>query len=276
MRVVITGHTGFLGAELYNAFVQSFDTFGFATSNGFSLTDANTLEILPDKCDLVIHCAARMDVDVNNFVNSIDVNVRGSLHMAEYALDKGAKLIHISSIFAIEHNDNQYYDGYGASKKIAEDVLLQYAKLTKLDLLILRLPQLYDLEGRAKKSQAMLYRLIDQVTLQHKAVIYGELDPQRNYLYIKDIQELILELSSSPLSGCYNCPHPNSVSATKLVRRIAKVHKIEVPIEFLQHKENLKTIHVPTTNLIWEHVRSLPKNNILDDMSIIIGRYREK
>lgn len=276
MRVVITGHTGFLGAELYSAFDQYFDTLGFATSNGFSLTDANSLEILPDKCDLVIHCAARMDVDVGNFVNSIDVNVRGSLHMAEYALQKGARLIHISSIFAIEHDDNQYYDGYGASKKIAEDVLLQYAKLTKLDLLILRLPQLYDLEGRAKKSQAMLYRLIDQVAQQHKAVLYGVLDPQRNYLYIKDTLDLIIELSSSSLSGCYNCPHPNSVSITELVRYIAKVCKTEAAIEFLQHKENLKTIHIPTTSLIWEHVHSRPKNNILEDMTILIERYREK
>lgn len=276
MNVVITGHTGFLGSELYTAFARRFNTKGFSTSSGLNLTNANTLQVLPDKCDLVIHCAAMLNVSADNFVSSADVNIMGALHIASYAQKTGARLIHISSIFALEHAENGYYDGYGAEKKAAEDMLQQYARLNDLKLLILRLPQLYDHGVKAKKSQPMIYRLIDQIVDQQKATLYGSQAPQRNYLFIKDALDLILEVSMLSLCGTFNCPHPFSVTISEMIKSIGEARGKEAEICFLPHKENLKTIHVPNKNLIWDHVSSVPKNHILNDMNTIIKGYREE
>lgn len=252
MKIVLIGHTGLLGAEVLCQLDKEHQVVPASKSTGLDVCQPKTFSLLPEKCDLVINASGWLDCSADSFIQAVQVNSFGPLHIAQYAKNSGARLLHISSIFAIEHSDNQFFDGYGASKKTADNLLQQYAAVQDLPLTILRLPQLYDLLGRAKHSQAMLYRLIEQMVENKQATIYGTLNPQRNYMNVQDAAHLIKQCAVNSLTGLFNCPHPQTVTVYELVELIAKQLEIPPVLRLLPDKAALKNIHVPKTNLVWQ------------------------
>lgn len=272
MKILITGHTGYLGSALYQALKQNHEVLGFSKSNGFDLLNSDSFNILPDECETVIHCAAEMKIEPESFIANINVNANGALLIAEYARKVNAKLIFISSVFAIEHDENQYFDGYGATKRVAEKLLDQYARMHGLDLAILRLPQIYDSENLALQSLPMLYRIFEQVNMLGKVTIYGEINPIRNFLHIEDAISIIQIITNSSLKGIFNCPHPSSVNVIEIIDRVSLSMNITPEIYFDKDKDNLKTMYIPSENLVWSIICKTPNHDLLNDIPNMIRK----
>lgn len=270
MKIVVIGHTGLLGSEILKQLEHHHHVFSGSLSNGVDIRDQQSFMRLPKSCDLVINCSGMLNCEADAFVQAIQINVTGALHVAEYATKSGAKLLHISSIFALAHPENQYFNGYGAIKKATEDLLQQYAVLRNLPLTVLRLPQLYDIEGRAKQSQAMLYRLIHQVTENHQATLHGIQNPKRNYMNIRDAAQLVMLWLTNPISGIFNCPHPNSLTIYELVEIIATSLCISPVIRLLPDKQGFKTLYIPQDKLIWTALKTTPAHSLKIDIVDLI------
>ncbi|OYQ77607.1 hypothetical protein B9T12_06490 [Wohlfahrtiimonas chitiniclastica] len=165
--IVITGANGFVGNALFNHLLQNplYNVLAVARNisqlplnNAIQITDLSTGTnwdaIFNEKIDTIIHCAAKVhvmnDTSMDPLTEFRKVNVDGTLKLAQEAIKNGVRrFIFISSIKVngeetaigkpFKSTDLPHpSDPYGISKHEAEQALLQLAKDTGLEVVIIR------------------------------------------------------------------------------------------------------------------------------------------
>lgn len=183
MRILVTGASGFVGSALCaNLVEQGFMVLGavrrlpdreiagvdyriVADLSG----DTNWSEVLSG-VDVVVHCSARVhvmqDIEKDPLEVFREVNVKGTIRLAEQAVDKGLKrFIYISSLKVNgECTDGNPFkaddipkptDPYSISKLEAEQALKGIARKTDLEIVIIRPPLVYGIGVRANFLRLM-------------------------------------------------------------------------------------------------------------------------
>ncbi|OFY51123.1 MAG: hypothetical protein A2X22_06940 [Bacteroidetes bacterium GWF2_49_14] len=103
-----------------------------------SLTDAHSLDLLVEGCQVVIHCAARISLYSDKDPHVYETNFKGTINLFDAAKRDGVrKFIHVSSIHAYDQNtrdeclteESRYCQdhapGYDRSKRDAQVYVLQ-------------------------------------------------------------------------------------------------------------------------------------------------------
>ena len=132
MKVLITGGSGQLGRELQLA--RSPESIMFAPDRTqLDITDRSSVmaELRRIKPDVVINAAAYTAVDKaeQNFQEALRINAEGAEHVAQAALETGARLIHVSTDYVFDGRSDSPYapdhplqpiNKYGQSKAEGE------------------------------------------------------------------------------------------------------------------------------------------------------------
>ena len=107
-KIIVTGHTGFIGSHLINYLQQKkYQVIGISR-NKLQKTNFNQIKMdinkinekkIPGKIFAVIHCAGITDVQYcqNNPDKCFESNVRGTQKMLEFSRSKKCKFIYLSS-----------------------------------------------------------------------------------------------------------------------------------------------------------------------------------
>ena len=148
MKIIITGSSGFIGANLVRYFKKhQYDVIGLdlimsdTTSIVGDINDISTLlaNTLTDDCDIVIHCAAITTLGGER-TEYAWTNIRGTLKVVDFTSKRSLKCIVFSSMLAYEldqgrisSKDENYL--YADSKLKMEQELFD---LNKQNFLILR------------------------------------------------------------------------------------------------------------------------------------------
>lgn len=106
MKILETGHKGYLGSEFLNRYGQEYEVVGYDRNDGNELLDYENLRQKMQGCEQVIHLAAiPKPVEGKTFEDYFDNNVRGSLNVVRAAVENNVKrVIYASSttIYGIE------------------------------------------------------------------------------------------------------------------------------------------------------------------------------
>ena len=250
--VLLVGATGLLGNSLKALLSRSCKVEAVSRQTGFDIRSPSAFRSLKTEYDAIVNCAARIDCTSNNLLDSFQTNVQGAINCAYFAEECNAHLIHISTLSAYEEPENQIRGYYGISKCTADQVLLTYSMEASLAVSICRFPALYDTTGRARDTQPMLYRMIDQVLSSGEVLLYGSIDPMRNYLHVDDAAILVSELLEHKKTGILNCAHPESLNIQAISEAIGRVINISPHIKWLKEKPDLKTIFIPVECNVFE------------------------
>lgn len=170
MRIAITGTTGFLGSHLIEklrpqaALIRAIVRCEQPSLSGveqFLIEDMNSQTQYMDSLndvDCVIHCAARVHIMKDDSKSPLEayreVNTQGTLNLAHQAAQAGVKrFLFLSSIKVNgESTTTKPYtaedipspeDPYGISKFEAEQKLLELAKTSEMEIVIIRSPLVY-------------------------------------------------------------------------------------------------------------------------------------
>ncbi len=245
--VLITGNKGFIGSYIETSLQGKYTTLGFNRENGFDLTDFNTFQKPERTIDTIIHTAA---IASNDYEASFNSNVTGTLNICKYAKKHGIKrIILLSSIFALDEKDNGYFNSYGQTKKLSEELASAYCKEHQIELTILRLAQVYDDARLAIKGQAMLYYFVDTINNEEKITLFGKKNPLRNYIHIDYLCHVVNEVMAEQKIGIWNVTEEQNHTIAEIAYMLFDIVNKQPNISRLSDKAVIPSVHIPQQDI---------------------------
>ncbi|MCG6202521.1 UDP-glucose 4-epimerase family protein [Psychromonas antarctica] len=229
MKILLTGSTGFMGKVLVQSLDKDRIELILAGRDGEKKSDCHYIyinsfdsdsqfDLRSHKCDVAIHCAARVHVMNDSSANPLEefreVNTYGTLNLAQQAADAGVKrFIFISSIkvngesteLGVPFKPDDTFmptDPYGLSKYEAEVGLRRIATDTGMEVVIIRPPLVYGPGVKANFASMMKW-----VNKGLPLPLGGIKDNKRSLVSVDNLVDLI--------TTCID--HPNAANQTFLV-----------------------------------------------------------
>jgi len=227
-KILITGMSGFVGANLKGYLPESFDITGISRTETSSSISYDYFFSTNLPFDAIVHLAGKAH-DLKNTSNEseyYEANFELTKKLYDKFLESDAKkFIYISSVKAAKDIvegilDEDVLAGpvtvYGKSKRMAEEYILNHLPIEK-EVYILR-PCMIHGPGN-KGNLNLLYSFVS------KGIPYplGAFQNQRSFLSVENlcfvIEQLLLQ---SVDSGIYNVADDNTVSTNEIIRLISK------------------------------------------------------
>jgi len=245
--ILITGNKGFIGSYIEKALSDRYNIIGMSRASGSNISDYDSLQKSDKKIDILIHTAA---IASDDYESSFEINVVGTLNLCKYAKAHGIKrFVLLSSIFAFDEEDNGYFNSYGQTKKISEEVATAYCKEHNIELTILRLSQVYDNARLAQSGQAMLYYFVDSIHKQGEITLFGRTNPLRNYIHIDYLCDVITELVQQNHTGTWNIIEEKNHTIMEIAYMLFDILGKQPHITYLPEKPNIPSVHIPKDKL---------------------------
>ncbi|WP_321811542.1 NAD-dependent epimerase/dehydratase family protein [Burkholderia sp. BCC1985] len=248
MRIAISGANGFVGrAVSLRANAHGNHVIGLVRRPGVCesyvhecvIGDDNFAGVANgfpglDRCDVVIHLAARVHVMRDRVANPLAafraVNVEGSLNVARAALRAGARrLVLVSSIKALgegepgrpwrEDDEAMPTDPYGMSKLEAELAIREFGQTQGLEVVVVRPPLVY---GPGVGANFLgLMKAVDMAIPLPLASVTA----RRSLVYVENLADSLLRCASDPRAAgeCFHIADDDALSIVELLRALGDV-----------------------------------------------------
>lgn len=262
-RVIITGCNGFLGRALLRTLSDSkFEIFGIdnelSGSSRLSPEDMKSMHF--HKADIrdssfisklikeikptsLIHLAAihfipRCEKDPEE---AISTNILGTVNLVN-SLDSGTNLIFASTgaIYSpslLPHREEDEalpQDIYGFTKLHCEQYISYISNIKRLNTTTLRL---FNLVGEGETNPHLLPDIFSQISLGLRDISLGNISPKRDYINIRDVTSLILNILNSKEKNegvnTFNIGSGKSFSVEEIILKISQIlgEKISINID---------------------------------------------
>lgn len=188
MKILITGHQGFIGSHLIEELGKEHKVFGVDIKSGF---DIRKHEFKEGGFDVIFHAAADASIpkSFENPVESFTHNVLGTLMILEFARRTKAKVVFSSSSSVYE-----LMSPYSWHKGVCEDYLKFYWTLGVKSCAL----RYFNVFGERQELANGGYKLalsvfLNQLKNNEPFTIYGSGEQRRDFVYVKDVVEANLK-----------------------------------------------------------------------------------
>ena len=255
-RVLVLGGNGFIGSHIVNSLIRNdyrvrvFDRFKDLSETQFNgrknievvsgdfLNEDDIGESLDD-VDYVIHAISTTDpvISENNPLFDIETNVKGSVELFSQIVNSGGvkRVVFLSSGGTV-YGDNHYgrpineldptwpISPYGIGKLTIENYLHYFDKKYGQKYSVFRISNIYG-EGQAKiKKQGIIPIFSNKIRNGEDVTVYGDGSMVRDYIYVKDVADLIaISLSKQLEHSVYNLGSGVGHSVNKIISVIESV-----------------------------------------------------
>jgi len=198
-KALVTGGSGFLGHHIvkelcnrrietvvYDAvesnYINDYHNTGFIQFFKGDVRDITSLDSAMKGCDTVFHTAAIANIDdtTKHPLNTIDVNVMGTVNCLETARNQNIeRFIYASSVY-VAGNRGSFYR---VSKQTGESLCKTYFEEFNLNYSIIRYGSLY---GREANHWNFLYTVLKELLTEKEFTYYASPDAVREYIHIND------------------------------------------------------------------------------------------
>ena len=294
MKLLVTGASGNIGAILGNKLQKNNIPFtGLdvvnqgATNDNFLRLDLTNKSSLYEKksvlneVDTLIHLASKIDdgADITNTgIESINVNVKGTLNLLEYL--PNLKNILFTSTYTVygipkqnpvtENHIQEPDTVYGASKIVTEKYLQIYAQEKGINLSIFRYMGIYGLMSHYANQAIPIF--IKLIAAGKNPTVYGNGFQRRNHLFINDAIDAILIWLNNKKPGVFNIGGIDSPTNLDLISIInEKMNKKIKPV----FKESQQYDFITDISRAASVLHFQPKTRIKDGLNNIIERFLE-
>ncbi len=258
MTILVTGGAGFIGSHivehfqrtddvivldsLRSGFKQNIDQFRVRFIHG-SVSDGALVDDIMRGVDYVFHLAALVSVpeSMEKPADTVEINVRGTLHVLEAARTHNVKKVVISSSAAI-YGDNptvpkvetmlpEPRSPYAITKLDDEYYGRMFTADFGLPVACLRYFNVFGPRQNPKSQYAAAVPIfIDRCLRGEEIVIYGDGEQTRDFVYVKDIVAANVRAATSGMTGVYNVANGRSVSINELAKMIVRLTDANVPV----------------------------------------------
>lgn len=227
MKILLTGHTGFIGSSFMDDYKDEYDILGISMSK----TDYRTLELA--KFDCVLHTSALVhDKNETDPVKYFKINVDQTISLARHAKEKGVKhfiFISSSSVYGVSDKEIencaikenaicQPDSAYGESKLQAELELKKLGDQT-FKISIIRCPLVY-----GENCKGNMRSLVNLVSRSPILPFLNETN-LRSFIYIKNFTYFLkLVLEKSP-GGTFIPQDTQPITIEYLIKLIGRFQR---------------------------------------------------
>lgn len=263
MNVLLIGGNGFIGSHLIDGLlkrnhkVRVFDIAHEKFREPISGVDyrISNLNNIPDLyeammgIDVVFHLASTtvpstssIDIiaDVNNNVistlNILNLAARQRIKKFVYFSSGGAIYGNSDSIPLSEDHHKNPVSSYGIIKETIEHYIKLYNTQNNLDYLILRPSNPYGPRQGHFIAQGVIATFLRKAKSNDPFLIYGNGSSKKDYIFIDDFVEMIMQLVDSNSQGIYNIGSGTGASLNEIITLINKITKKENKVIYTESR----------------------------------------
>ena len=216
MKVLVTGHKGFIGSEVYSLLSDmGHDVSGYDI--GYEFPD--------EKFDYIAHFAARTLIRLSKekpYEYFLD-NAALTMRVMELARTKNSKLI-----FPTSGSTAKPTNPYSLSKKQSVEWIDLYRELYSLDAFVLKLFNIYG----EKSRKGAVYLFCKAAATDDYATIYGTGDHKRDYTHVSDVSKFVLRIVDGGIRpGSYELGTGLETSVNDLLRVVEKISGKKIAVK---------------------------------------------
>jgi len=235
-KILITGGTGFIGRNLINSINTENHIINIGRNKNsmcdnifWNLKD-NLDSLSLNNVDAIIHCASIVGNENINKSQYIDINVKSTLELLEFATKNKIKkfiLISTGGVYGFskkildEKDSCNAKEIYSLSKYFSEKVCELYKG--KISIVILRLFFPY---GEGQKGR-LISNLCNNILKKNKIMLNKKGQPIINPVHILDVVNIIKNIIKNDLEGTFNICGNELISIEQICRKIAILANID-------------------------------------------------
>lgn len=300
-KCIIFGGGGFIGSHLaeelitkgYN--VRIFDIKNFNKRNLSHFIESieifegdfnNHIDIKTSlqNIDYVFHLVSSTtpSISMANPLYDIETNLISSVNLLQECIKLGTiqKIIFISSggtVYGIpqeipisESHPTLPICSYGIIKNTIEHYCMLYQRLYGLKCKIFRISNPYGERQNPKGKQGVIPIFLNKILLGQKIEIWGDGEVIRDYVYIKDVVNLLVKsLALEVPNSIYNVGSGHGLSLNELIRIMEEVTNTNANVKYLEKRSfdvpcNILDNTLAKTEYFWE-----PKMDIQSGINIL-------
>lgn len=273
--VLVTGARGFVGSRV----VPQLRSAGWTVYSAVRCDRQSEMDVTLDfgdlrfparlddlpRLDAIVHLAAKVDFSAQAIDSLLQENVIATAVLAEFARRRGVRFIFASTALVagsktikIARDSSPNADTlYARSKWMAEDLVVA----SGISGTILRIGGVFGLKG---PSHLGLNRAINSVIAGFPPGIEGSGDNLRNYIYVKDVAEIIVDVLGKDIFGVHLVAGSEKISINGMLNMLCNCFLPgSVPYHRVGHGGSDQLID-PSPDLL----RSRSFLNALDDMRL--------
>ena len=245
LQILVTGANGFIGHTLCSEALARGMKVRVVTRTHFNLSsqiesitkveinDQTNWQDALTNCDIIVHLAARVhvmnDQSENPLQAFLNVNLHGTINLARQAAVAGVKrFVYVSSIKVngeytdgkgfTEEDEPKPQDPYAISKWQAEQALLQLAKDTGMEVVIIRPPLVYGADVKGNFMQMI------RVIASGMPLPLASVQNQRDLVYVNNLVDALIACATHPNAAgqTYLVSDGEDVSTLDLIRNLSK------------------------------------------------------
>ncbi len=278
MNVAVIGANGFIGKHLVNKLssLPNVKVFAFDISDKSAFDPkifykkndlSDTKQIGSDFADIdLVYFLASATIPVTSWEDplmEIEKNLKPFLSFIETVsklkVKKIAFLSSAGTIYGVttqkvnETSDKNPFSPYGITKLAMENFLLYFKTRCDINFDIYRVSNVYGEGQNTSKGLGLINTLLEKIISENKIKIFGNGENLRNYIYVKDVAELLGYSVTSCLSNSstYNVSSNDSLTINQIVDIIKNTvtEKFETIKESSRQSDNA-TIDLDNTKII--------------------------
>lgn len=263
MKILILGASGFIGKNLTNKLLVDNNFLVLADKDISRLeTKKNTEIVKIDFCesydfkkllnsvDIVYHLICSSLPNTTDIVNDIKNNVVVTAKLLESCVSNNVKqFIFLSSGGTVYGKDNECplneemknnpICSYGITKLTIEKLLYLYNYIYGLDYRIIRLSNPFGPYQRPNNNQGIITNFLYKRLKDEKIQIYGDGSIVRDYIYIDDAIDAIMNICNKKDSKykLYNVGSGFGTSINELLKIIENILNDKLDIEYIEARK---------------------------------------
>jgi UDP-2-acetamido-2,6-beta-L-arabino-hexul-4-ose reductase len=272
MQVSVTGSSGFIGKHLIKRLKaeKGFKVKEFDREKN-NLSDKKYLDSFVKGSDVIVHLAG---ANKGTFYQLMETNIMGTKSLLDALADcsPNAHLVFASS-FQVYSKDSVY----GATKKIAENLINEYAGKRLIKSAInLRLANVYGSGGKPFYN-SVIATMIHQIFNNQEIQISGDGKQKRDYIHVDDIVDLIIKSLEFKKNGSITVDICTGklTSLNKILDVLKQNTNLAVKLKYVEtHYKDVpikKNFHVAKSLFGWE-----PKVILEQGLSNLVKNYEDK
>lgn len=253
MKILITGHKGLIGTELWKALEDKTELSGYDYKDEVSLDT-----LTKNKYDLIIHCAANCVIrEVIQNPEYMLKNIEITYDVMEKARKNNSKVLLLSSGRLNANNKNPYT----VSKSFLEEMASAYKECYNINSVIVRPECVW---GRENENRVrVIPHWIDSIKENKDVVVYGDLEKTLTPVHVTDFVQKGLLPIIEDFERFQNL-EPLTVTGPEM-----KVYNIIT---------TMKDVYKSSSNIQWCAAElSQPQNNVeRKNLLVIDDMFRER